>query len=134
MDAEKLILEYYTIRKEMIELTKHIKNDYINDTKPADSFNYSGTRIETIYQSNHLNDYFEYGKDCRSRANVDGAAEGDNMEFADYCCDVLGMEEPCERCANMLEMIRKRRALRVKLGHTKNKIMNLGKALEKLSG
>ena len=123
MDAEKLILEYYEIRKEMLDTTKRIKEAYLNDTKPVKSFD------GQYFTSNHLHDYFEYDKEWRSRVGVDGSVQGYDMEFSDYCCDVLGMDAPCPECSRILNDIRWRRKLAVKLGYTKSKIMRMGKVI-----
>lgn len=110
--AEQIVYEYYEVRREMLDLTKKINNDYVMDSNPS----------ESMYLSNHLHDYFEADKEWRS-------AEGYSMEFSEYCCDVLGMDDVCPRCAHMLEMIRKRRELGKRLGVVKNKIMRYGKKL-----
>jgi len=62
--AVELILEYWQIRRQMIDLTKRIKNEYINDTDQE----------EHGFNSNHVHDYFEADKECRKEY-------GERMEF-----------------------------------------------------
>jgi hypothetical protein len=118
LNARKIILEYYAIRRRMIAITGEIRTLYADDTKPTTDY---GTQ-EPVYTSNHVHDYFEYDKAAR---NTD---EG-GLDFDEYCCDVLGMDEPCPTCGKVIALIRERRKLKRELGTVKGKIMRLGKAI-----
>lgn len=113
--AEQIVHEYYQIRREMLDLSKRIKSEYIFDTK------------DETGGSNHLHDYFKADEENRREY-------GESMEFSEYCCDVLGMDDVCPQCAHVLEMIRKRRELGKKLGAVKNKIMRYGKTTHMVAG
>lgn len=114
--AQSILLEYYKIRHEMLDLTKQINNDYAMDTHPV------GPGVG-ICLSNHVRDYFEADKENRKEG-------GDSMEFSEYCMDVLHMDDTCPQCAHVLVMIRQRRELGIKLGTVKNKIMAQGRKLQ----
>lgn len=110
--SQMLIIEYYSIRSAMIKTTARIKKLFIDDTHPIDG----------QFTSNHVHDYFQADKDARN-------TEEGGMDFEEYCCDVLDMDEVCPTCSSVLSLIRARRSLGRKLGITKNKIMRHGSSL-----
>jgi hypothetical protein len=117
--ALSIISEYWQIRNEMIQLTQEINIKYPLDTQKTN--HYGG---DNYFLSNHIHDYFEADKENRKEY-------GESMGFDEYCMDVLDMDDVCPECAYVLKLIRKRRELSRKLGYAKNKIMMLGKAINK---